>query len=74
MLNYGFNNYKKYSIIDGSEKMNVPIDKAEKEIVELKYDDSVDLLLSENEKANKIYSGMQCEIIGNSLWSETIRE
>jgi len=52
LLNYGFNNYKKYSIIDGSEKMNVPIDKAEKEIVELKYDDSVDLLLSENEKAN----------------------
>ena len=52
LLNYGFNNYKKYSIIDGSEKMNVPIDNAEKEIVELKYDDSVDLLLSENEKAN----------------------
>ena len=52
LLNYGFNNYKKYSIIDGSEKMNVPIDKAEKEIVELKYDDSVDLLLSEKEKAN----------------------
>ncbi len=52
LLNYGFNNYKKYSIIDGNEKMNVPIDKAEKEIVELKYDDSVDLLLSENEKAN----------------------
>lgn len=52
LLNYGFNNYKKYSIIDGSEKMNVPIDKAEKELVELKYNDSVDLLLSENEKAN----------------------
>lgn len=52
LLNYGFNNYKKYSIIDGSEKMNIPIDKAEKEIAELKYEDSVELLLSENEKAN----------------------
>ena len=50
LLNYGFNNYKKYSIINGSEKMNISIDKAEKEIAELK--DSVDLLLSENEKAN----------------------
>ena len=49
MLNYGFNNYKKYSIINGSEKMNISIDKAEKEIAELKYEDSVDLLLSENE-------------------------
>lgn len=52
LLNYGFNNYKKYSIINGSEKMNISIDKAEKEIAELKYKDSVDLLLSENEKAN----------------------
>lgn len=52
LLNYGFNNYKKYSIINGSEKMNISIDKAEKEIAELKYEDSVDLLLSENEKAN----------------------
>lgn len=52
LLNYGFNNYKKYSIIDDSEKMNIPIDKAEKEIAELKYEDSVELLLSENEKAN----------------------
>ena len=50
LLNYGFNNYKKYSIINGSEKMNISIDKAEKEIAELKYEDSVDLLLSE--KAN----------------------
>lgn len=32
--------------------MNIPIDKAEKEIAELKYEDSVELLLSENEKAN----------------------
>ena len=52
LLNYGFNNYKKYSIINGSEKMDISIDKAEKEIAELKYEDSVDLLLSENEKAN----------------------
>ena len=52
LLNYGFNNYKKYRIINGSEKMNISIDKAEKEIAELKYEDSVDLLLSENEKAN----------------------
>lgn len=52
LLNYGFNNYKKYSIINGSEKMNISIDKAEKEIAELKYEDSVELLLSENEKAN----------------------
>ena len=52
LLNYGFNNYKKYSIIDGSEKMNIHIDKAEKEIAELKYEDSVELLLSEKEKAN----------------------
>ena len=52
LLNYGFNNYKKYSIINGSEKKNISIDKAEKEIAELKYEDSVDLLLSENEKAN----------------------
>ena len=52
LLNYGFNNYKKYSIINGSEKMNISIDKAEKEIAELKYEDSVNLLLSENEKAN----------------------
>ena len=52
LLNYGFNNYKKYSIINGSEKMNISIDTAEKEIAELKYKDSVDLLLSENEKAN----------------------
>lgn len=52
LLNYGFNNYKKYSIINCSEKMNISIDKAEKEIAELKYKDSVDLLLSENEKAN----------------------
>lgn len=52
LLNYGFNNYKKYSIINGSEKINIPIDKAEKKVIELKYDDSVDLLLSESEKAN----------------------
>lgn len=52
LLNYGFNNYKKYSIINGNEKINIPIDKAEKKVIELKYDDSVDLLLSENEKAN----------------------
>lgn len=52
LLNYGFNNYKKYSIINGNEKINIPIDKAEKKVIELKYDDSVDLLLSESEKAN----------------------
>ncbi len=36
--------------------------------------DSVDYSRQYNKKANKIYSGMQCENIGNSLWSETIRE
>lgn len=36
--------------------------------------DTVNYSRQYKEKSNKIYSGMQCEINGNSLWSVTLRE
>jgi len=36
--------------------------------------DTVNYSRQYKEKSNKIYSGMQCEIIGNRLWSVTLRE
>ena len=52
LLNYGFNNYKKYSIIKGDEIMTVPIEKSEKQSLNLKYENIFNILLSDDEKAN----------------------
>ena len=48
ILNYGFDNYKKYSII--GDKIDVCVDKAKVNKTVLKYKNSVELLLNENEK------------------------
>ncbi len=48
ILNYGFDNYKKYSII--GDNIDVCVDKAKVNKTVLKYKNSVELLLNENEK------------------------
>ncbi len=48
ILNYGFDNYKKYSIM--GENTEISVDKAEKKSTELKYKNSIELLMKESEK------------------------
>ncbi len=48
ILNYGFNNYKKYSIM--GDNTNIKVDKAKTDIAELKYKNSLELLMTEAEK------------------------
>lgn len=50
ILNYGFDNYKKYSII--GNKADIAVDKAKVSKTTLKYEKSVDLLLSQEEYSN----------------------
>lgn len=53
ILNYGFDNYKKYSII--GDNIDVCVDKAKVNKTVLKYKNSVELLLNENEKNEIIF-------------------
>lgn len=48
ILNYGFENYKKYSIM--GEDITIDVDKAEKDTATLKYKNSIELLMNEDEK------------------------
>lgn len=50
ILNYGFDNYKKYSII--GKDIDICVDKAKVSKTSLKYKNSVELLLNEDEKNN----------------------
>ena len=48
ILNYGFDNYKKYSII--GDKVDICVDKAKVSKTVLKYENSIELLMKESEK------------------------
>lgn len=48
ILNYGFDNYKKYSII--GDKVDICVDKAKVSKTKLKYENSIKLLMKESEK------------------------
>ncbi len=50
ILNYGFDNYKKYSIIGNN--IDICVDKAKISKTSLKYKNSVELLLNKDEKSN----------------------
>lgn len=75
LLNYGFNNYKKYSIIKGNEKMSIPLEKAKKKSLTLKYSEAAELLLSENEKNNiKIENNLPEKITAPINYGDTVGE
>lgn len=61
ILNYGFNNYKKYSII--GDNMDICLDKAKVGKTTLEYKNSVELLMNESEKANITYKNNVPELI-----------
>lgn len=48
ILNYGFDNYKKYSII--GDKVDICVDKAKVSKTTLKYENSIELLMKESER------------------------
>ena len=69
ILNYGFDNYKKYSII--GDNVDIYVDKAKVNKTTLKYKNSVELLLNENEKnlvtfKNKVPSIIEAPIYKDS--------
>ncbi len=61
ILNYGFDNYKKYSIIGNS--IDVYVDKARINKTTLKYEKSVELLLNESEVKNVLFKNNVPEML-----------
>ncbi len=61
ILNYGFDNYKKYSII--GDNIDICVDKAKVSKTSLKYKNSVELLLNEDEKNNIVFKNNVPDLI-----------
>lgn len=61
ILNYGFDNYKKYSII--GDKADICVDKAKVNKTTLKYENSIKLLMKESERDNITFKNNLPEMI-----------
>ena len=61
ILNYGFDNYKKYSII--GDKVDICVDKAKVSKTTLKYENSIELLMKESERDSITFKNNLPEMI-----------
>ena len=69
ILNYGFDNYKKYSII--GDNVDIYVDKAKVNKTTLKYKNSVELLLNENEKNSVTFKNKVPSIIEAPIYKDS---
>lgn len=69
ILNYGFDNYKKYSII--GDNVDICVDKAKVSKTVLKYKNSVKLLLNADEKNNIVFKNSIPDIIDAPVYKNS---